>query len=83
MDEFSNFTEAQVDEIESRLHILLGDIFRDNYDRETVIESILPTIIEDIDECADWSDLEDDEVCYDDIDIALARTIYAKFVNNA
>ena len=43
---------------------------------EEVTNAVIEDIISDIEECADWSSLEEDEYCEDDIVIALDRVIY-------
>lgn len=42
---------------------------------DNMAESLLSDIVADIEETADWSDLEDDEVCLGDITIAIGRVI--------
>lgn len=65
-----------------RVNYLLSTIFSDFREREEVQEAIIDDVITDIEETADWSDLEDDEVCFDDIDIAVSRTIYKKVMED-
>lgn len=53
----------------------LSAIFSDNWDVAKVKASILDDVIKDIDETADWSNLDMDEVVTDDINIAIARVL--------
>lgn len=48
---------------------------------DKMAENLLADIVADIEETADWSDLEDDEVCLGDIHIAFGRVI-TKHLNN-
>lgn len=68
--------------INERVNYLLSTIFPDFRDRQEVQETIIYAVISDIESCADWSNLEDDEVCFDDIDIAVSRTIYKKVMED-
>ena len=42
---------------------------------DNMAETLLTDIVSDIEETADWSDLESDEVCLGDITIAIGRVI--------
>ena len=48
-------------------------------DREAFVNRILRPVIRDIDETADWSELDDDEICHDDVCIAVRRVLFKKF----
>ena len=68
-------TENQIEGIKDYLNEHLLPIFQDAYDRTEFIENIIDDVVEDIEDCADWSEFEDDEICWGDIDIALARIL--------
>ena len=53
----------------------LGAIFHDSYDKERVVDTLIEDVVSDIDETADWSSLEYDEVYIGDIKISLARIL--------
>ena len=76
--DYPSFTKAQVDGIEDRVHEVLKGIISDNFDRDNAVDAILSDVINDIEETADWSDLDDDECCIMDIDIAVARVVKEK-----
>ena len=75
-------TEEQVKGVRSYLVELLLPIFGDAWDREEVIDFILDDVVTDIEETADWSHLEDDEVHTGDVEIALARVLKSAIVFN-
>jgi hypothetical protein len=64
-----------------RVNYLFQEIFTDMRDRSEVVDAIIDDVIEDVDCCADWSDLNDDEINLSDIDIAVARIIKNKITN--
>ena len=68
-------TKEQRELVEQELHERLSCFISDNPDRNGVVGAIIDDVIADIDECADWSNYESDEVNVDDIHIALARAI--------
>ena len=68
------FTKVRVD-------YLFQEIFSDIRDRSEVVSAIIDDVIEDVDCCADWSGLNDDEINLSDIDIAVARIIKNKLIN--
>lgn len=76
--DYPSFTKPQVDGIENRVHEILGAVITDAFDRDNVVDAILSDVINDIEETADWSDLDDDECNIGDIDIAVARVVKEK-----
>lgn len=68
--------------INERVNYLLSTIFSDFREREEVQDAIIDDVVSDIESCADWSNLEDDEVCFDDIDIAVSRVMYNKIMED-
>ena len=68
-------TELQIDAVRDEVSIFLGNIIPDYHDRHEVLDLILDDVVAAIEETADWSDLEDDEVCLGDIHIAFGRVI--------
>lgn len=79
----NGFTKDQVDLIEDRVYEVMRDVVPDPYDLDAVVDAMLEDVITDIYETADWSDLEGDEVCLGDIDIAVARIIKNKICNES
>ena len=76
--DYPDFTKPQVDGIENRVHEILGAVITDAADRDNAVDAILSDVINDIEETADWSDLDDDECNLNDIDIAIARVVKEK-----
>lgn len=76
--DYPSFTKPQVDGIENRVHEILGRVITDATDRDNAVDAILSDVISDIEETADWSDLDDDECNIGDIDIAIARVVKEK-----
>lgn len=54
----------------------LGKLFINDNEVEEVCNLIFDDVISDIEDCADWSDLENDEVNEADVDIAISRVLY-------
>ena len=79
--DYDDFTKPQVDAIEDEVHRIISPIFSDAHDRDEVVDAILTDVIADISETADWSDLDDDEYCLDDIKIAVARVMKERLTN--
>ena len=75
-------TEEQVKGVRGYLIELLLPIFGDAWDREEVIDLVMADVVTDIEETADWSELEDDEVHAGDVEIALARVLKQAVVFN-
>lgn len=55
---------------------IVSNFFGNMFSAEEITESIINDVVEDIDETADWSSFEDDEICPDDVLIAVRRTLY-------
>ena len=70
-----NMTDAQDNIVKDVVDAKMQSIITDSVDRNNFVDSIIDSVIDDINETADWSELTDDEVCVGDIDIALARVI--------
>ena len=68
-------TQEQIKGVRGYLIELLLPIFGDAWDREEVIDLVMADVVTDIEETADWSELEDDEVLTGDVEIALARVL--------
>ena len=68
-------TQKQKNGIKCEMGKLLRPIFPDASDRMEAISYIAVPVYEDIEDCADWSDLADDEVHTGDIQIALRRVL--------
>lgn len=73
-------TDTQKDIVNTRVGHLLLPIFSDIRDWEEVTDGVMDDVVSDIECSADWSKLGEDEVCIDDIDIALARVLKSKIV---
>jgi hypothetical protein len=76
--DYPDFTKPQVDGIEDRVHKVLSAVIPDAADRDNAVDAILSDVINDIEETADWGDLDDDECNLNDIDIAIARVVKEK-----
>ena len=50
-------------------------VFDSYYDLCEFRENIINSVIDDIEECADWDKLKEDEVCDSDIYIAIGRVL--------
>ena len=59
---------------------LLSNIISDAHDREAVMTAIEEDFYSDIEQTSAWLDLEEDEWCPGDVEIALARIIYERIV---
>ena len=68
-------TELQKSAVRGQVKAKLSVIFSDFFDLESATNLLTPLVVEDIDETADWSDIDTDEVVVGDIDIALARVM--------
>ena len=73
-------TRLQEIAVRGQIDAKLSAIFSDDFDREEVKEEIADEVITDIDETADWSRIESDEVVMDDINISLARVLKSKIL---
>jgi hypothetical protein len=56
----------------------LSAVIPDVVDRDLAVDAILTDVVNDIEETADWSGLDDDECNLNDIDIAIARIVQEK-----
>ena len=70
-----DMTDAQEKIVKDVVDAKMQSIITDSVDRNNFVNSIIDSVIDDINETADWSELTDDEVCVGDIDIALARVL--------
>lgn len=70
-----DMTDAQEKIVKDIVDAKMQSIITDSVDRNNFVDSIIDSIIDDINETADWSEMTDDEVCVGDIDIALARVL--------
>lgn len=70
-----DMTDAQEKIVKDVVDAKMQSIITDSVDRNNFVDSIIDSVIDDINETADWSELTDDEVCVGDIDIALARVL--------
>lgn len=70
-----DMTDAQEKIVKGVVDAKMQSIITDSVDRNNFVNSIIDSVIDDINETADWSELTDDEVCVGDIDIALARVL--------
>lgn len=68
-------TDAQEKIVKDVVDAKMQSIITDSVDRNNFVDSIIDSVIDDINETADWSEMTDDEVCVGDIDIALARVL--------
>ena len=68
-------TQEQKNGVICELRKLLRPIFPDASDRMEAISYLAVPVYEDIEDCADWSDLADDEMDTGDIQIALRRVL--------
>jgi len=71
-------TEEQ--RLQARLYAssLLSNIIPDNVDRGDVMMEIGEDILNDIEDCAGWQELGEDEWCPGDVEIALARVLHER-----
>ena len=68
-------TQEQKNGVICELRKLLRPIFPDASDMAEAISYLAVPVYEDIEDCADWSDLADDEMDTGDIQIALRRVL--------
>lgn len=73
-------TKLQREYVKGDLSARLGAIISDYSLRQEVVDAIIDDVVADIDETADWSGLDSDEVVMDDIEIALSRVAYSRFI---
>lgn len=70
-----NLTATQKDCAVKYVSSLLSNIITDSFDREKVVGALRGEILEDIEDCADWQNLDEDEWCPGDVEIALTRAL--------
>lgn len=71
-------TKQQEKCVKAEVKARLSAIISDPYEVEECTDNIINDVIADIDETADWSSIEDDEVILDDISISLSRVVVNK-----
>lgn len=75
-------TKVQESAVRGQVRAKLSAIFSDFGDLESITDAVTDDVIDDINETADWSDLDTDEVVMDDINIALARVLMNRIFND-
>lgn len=68
-------TEEQIKTTEKVVNMRMANVITDSVDRNGFVANVIDDIVDDIDGSADWSEFAEDEVCIDDINIALARVL--------
>lgn len=69
-------TKEQVEQVKDEVVLFAQDQLGLGFgEADNMAETLLTDIVADIEETADWSDLESDEVCLGDITIAIGRVI--------
>jgi hypothetical protein len=68
-------TEKQIKLTENLVNMRMANVITDSVDRNGFVANVIDDIVEDIDCTDDWSEFAEDEVCIDDINIALARVL--------
>ena len=69
------FTEAQRDTITEIMGEQLATAIPDAQTRNSVVERLLPNVLSRLESDADWSELEENEVCQGDVEIALQNEL--------
>lgn len=64
------------DAIGEHLEEILSNVFPDAHMRNEIIYMIIDDVCSDIQDTADWSEMERDEICLGDVDIALSRVLF-------
>ena len=75
---YSGLTDEQKERAREYMASILSNIISDSFDREDIISAIEDDVYEDIETCADWQNLEEDEWCPGDVEIAVARILKEK-----
>lgn len=70
-----NLTEEQEKQAREYMSSILSNIITDAIDRESIVSAIEEDVYMDIEQCADWQSLEEDEWCPGDVEIAVARIL--------
>lgn len=68
-------TKLQKKAVKGEIKARMSAVFGEMRDVEAVTNEITDEVIEDIEETADWTGLDKDEVVLDDISIAIARVL--------
>ena len=71
----NGLSEEQREEARNYMDNFLSKVVSDSYDREAIISAIEEDVYDDIEHCADWQSLEEDEWCPGDVEIAVARIL--------
>ena len=61
--------------IEIQLQGEMSSVISDAVDRNHFVGNVIDKVIEDIEDTADWSELEEDEIHGGDVTIALSRVL--------
>lgn len=75
-------TEAQKIVIGFLVREKLSAIFNDLQEMTTIYHLIFDEVVSDIEDTADWSNIEANAVVNSDVDIAVARVLYQKLIGN-
>lgn len=75
---YSGLTDEQKERAREYMASILSNIISDSFDREDIISAIEDDVYEDIETCAEWQNLEEDEWCPGDVEIAVARILKEK-----
>lgn len=75
-------TEAQKIVIGFLVREKLSAIFNDLQEMTKIYHLIFDEVVSDIEDTADWSNIEANAVVNSDVDIAVARVLYQKLIGN-
>lgn len=75
-------TEAQKIVIGFLVREKLSAIFNGLQEMTTIYHLIFDEVVSDIEDTADWSNIEANAVVNSDVDIAVARVLYQKLIGN-
>lgn len=75
-------TKDQKALVHEEVCLMLKDMTLSDSKAFDLCQIIIDDVITDIEETADWGNLENDEVCLGDIHIAVGRVIYDKITNH-
>lgn len=72
-------TDAQKDAVYDEMHdMLFKGIFTDWQDATEASNELIDDVVVDIEETADWEGYEDDEICINDVHIAVRRVLLSR-----
>lgn len=71
----SGLTDEQKKQAREYMSSILSNIITDSIDREDIVSEIEDDVYEDIETCAEWQLLNEDEWCPGDVEIAVARIL--------